>query len=339
MGRCRFAVLFVLTCWAAPAGPSFAEDLPAAIEERPTTTDQQPVLKEEKRPYTLTVGIREWISQGRSAHNIGAPDGHPNVLSELTWRGMNSVITEVNADLVVQRFIVTGSIGYGTIGGGTLRDQDWDGDNRTDKIGETLSSSNNGSVLILSVTPGIRAFQWTTEENPVLGGVDFLLGYQYWRETYAAYGIQNIFPSGPDTPSSVNALTQTNTWQSLRLGTRITVPLLSRIALKGSAFYIPVTSYRNEDIHHLRTSGPNALRQDPSFLTTASGGSGVQLEGALSVRVWRQLTVEAGYAYWDIRSGSGIVNAYPASGGVVQETHNVDHTRRQGVFFGVNWIF
>jgi len=74
-------------------------------------------------------------------------------------------------------------------------------------------------------------------------------------------------------------------------------------------------------------------------LTTATGGNGVQLEASLVVRIWRALTVEAGYTYWDIRSGSGSVQAYPASGGVVVEPHNVDNTRRQGVFFGANWIF
>lgn len=336
--RCRATFLFLLTCWIAhPAGFSFAEEIAPAIEERQTTTEQQPAVREEKPPYTLTVGIREWISQGRSAHNIGAPDGHPNVLSELTWRGMNSVITEVNADFVVKRLVVAGSIGYGTIGGGTLRDQDWDGDHRTDKTSETLSRSNDGSVLIFSLTPGVRAFQWTAEDNPVLGGIDILLGYQYWREQYVGFGAVNQL--GPGQAPDVKSITQTNTWQSLRFGTRITVPLLSRFALKGSAFYIPVTSYRNEDVHHLRTSGTSPLRQDPSFLTTASGGNGVQLEGSLSVRVWRQLMLEAGYAYWDIRSGNGVVEAYPASGGVVREPHNVDNTRRQGVFFGVNWIF
>jgi hypothetical protein len=337
MARGRVAFLIVLACWTCPVVFSFAEDTPAAIEEQPTITEQQPAVREEKLPYTLTVGIREWISQGRSAHNIGAPDGHPNVLSELSWRGMNSVITEVNADLLVKRAVLTASIGYGTIGGGTLLDQDWNGDNRTQKTFETLSRSNDGSVLIISLTPGVRAFQWTAEDNPVLGGIDLLLGYQYWREQYVGFGAVNQL--GPGQAPDVQSITQTNTWQSLRLGTRITVPLLSRVVLKGSAFYIPVTSYQNEDIHHLRTSGPEALRQNPSFLTTAGGSSGIQLEGSLSVRVWRQLTLEAGYAYWDIRSGSGIVEAYPASGGVVREPHNVENTRRQGVFFGVNWIF
>ena len=208
MGR-RLAFFFLLTCWAGPAGFSFAEEIPAAIEERPTTTEQQPSIREEKQPYTLTVGVREWISQGRSAHNIGAPDGHPNVLSELTWRGMNSVITEVNADLIVHHFVVTGSIGYGTIGGGTLRDQDWAGDNRTLKIAETLSRSDDGSVLFISVTPGVRAFQWTSEDNPVLGGIDILLGYQYWREQYVGFGAVNQL--GPGQAPDLKSITQTNT--------------------------------------------------------------------------------------------------------------------------------
>jgi hypothetical protein len=326
MGHRRLACLLLIVFWAFPIGSSPAED--------------QPPMVEDKRPYTLTVGVREWLSHGQSAHNLGAPSGgHPNVLSELTWRGMNSSITELNANLIAQRLLLNMSVGYGTIGSGTLLDQDWNGDNRTQKYSETLSKSDNGSVLIFSVTPGIRAFQWTVKDNPILGGFDFLLGYQYWRETYAAYGIQDIFPGGRDTPSSVNVLTQTNTWQSFRFGTRVVVPVLSQFLLKGSAFYIPVTYYRSEDFHHLRTSGLNPLRQDPSFLTTASGGSGVQLEGSLAVRVWHQLTIEAGYAYWDIRSGSGTVQAYPASGGVIQELHNVNNTRRQGVFFGMNWIF
>jgi hypothetical protein len=333
MGRCRLAFLLLLTCWAASPGFSLAEDIPAAIEARPTTTEQQPAVREEKRPYTLTVGVREWISQGRSAHNIG--DSRVNVRSELTWRGMNSSITEVNGDLVAQRFLLNMAFGYGTIGNGTLLDQDWNGSNRTQQFSETLSQSDNGSVVIFSVTPGVRAFEWTAQDNPTLGGVDFLLGYQYWREKYSAYGVQDILPGGQDRSSSINALTQTNQWHSLRFGARATVPLLSFLSLKASAFYIPVNYYRADDEHHLRTD----LRQNPSFLSTASGGNGVQLEGSVAVRVWRQLTAEAGYRYWDIKSGEGDITQYNANGTISLGQHHVDNTKRQGVFFGINWIF
>jgi outer membrane protease len=325
MGQRRLALLILIACWTIPLAASFADDKPAPLEE--------------KRSYTLTVGVREWLSQGRSAHNIG--DSGANIRSELTWRGLTSPITEINADLVVQRFLMNLSIGYGTIGSGTLLDQDWNGNNRTQKTSETISQSDNGSVLIISLTPGLRVVQWTAPDNPVLGGVDALLGYQYWREKYAAYGIQDIFrdpsvfPVNRDTPASVNALTQTNQWHSLRLGARATMPAFSFLAFKANAFYIPVNYYRQEDIHHLRTD----LQQNPSFLSTASGGNGVQVEGSVVVRVWRQLTAEAGYRYWDIKSGQGTVTQYNIDGTITQGQHNVDNTRRQGVFFGINWIF
>jgi hypothetical protein len=337
MERCRLAVLIFSTCWTLHAGVAYAQEGPAMGQDRPATLEKaledKPAVRSEKRPYTLTVGVREWISQGRSAHNIG--DSSVNVRSELTWRGMNSPITEINGDLVVERFLLNMALGYGTIGNGTLRDQDWDGSNRTLKFSETLSQSDNGSVLIFSVTPGVRAFEWTAPDNPTLGGIDVLLGYQYWREQYAAYGVQNIFPGGPTTSSSVNALTQTNHWHSLRFGARATVPLLSFLSFKASAFYIPVNYYRQDDVHHLRSD----LQQNPSFLSTASGGNGVQLEGSVAVRVWRQLTAEAGYRYWDIKSGQGDVTQYNANGTISVGQHNVDNTRRQGVFFGINWIF
>ena len=327
MGHRRWAYLFLIVFWAIPIGSSLAAE------------DTPPIL-EGKRPYTLTVGVREWLSHGQSAHNIG--DSRANVRSELTWRGLNSAITEVNADLVVlQRLLMNVSIGYGTIGSGTLLDEDWNGNNRTQKTSDTLSRSDNGSVLIISVTPGVRVVHWTIQDNPVLGGVDFLLGYQYWQEKYAAYGVQDIFrdpsvfPVDRTTSNSVNAITQTNHWNTLRLGTRATVPLLSFLSFKASAFYIPVNYYRQEDVHHLRSD----LQQNLSFLSTAAGGNGVQLEGSLSVRVWRQLTAEAGYRYWDIKSGQGTVTEYNLDGTIGQGRHNVDHTKRQGVFFGINWIF
>jgi hypothetical protein len=63
------------------------------------------------------------------------------------------------------------------------------------------------------------------------------------------------------------------------------------------------------------------------------------LEGSLSVRVWRQLTAEAGYRYWDIKSGQGTITEYNADGSIGQGRFNVDNTKKQGVFFGINWIF
>jgi len=287
--------------------------------------------------YSLTLGVREWITQGRSAHNIGS--GNVNVASELSWRGANSVITQLTADLVVQRFVVNVSLGYGGINNGNLLDQDWNGPNRTNLTTTTTSRIDDGNVWIVSVTPGVRLFEWSMPDNPIQGGYDLLLGYQFWRENYVAFGGQGTdFSSGPPQPISlpnVQTLRQTNTWQSMRIGMRTTFPAFSFLAVKGGIFYIPFNSYRNEDVHDLRTD----LRQDPSFLTTATGGNGVQAEGSVMVRLWRGLTAEAGYAYWDIRSGSGTIQQFNADGTTSIGKHNEDNTKRQGVFFALNWVF
>lgn len=307
---------------------------PASTPEQPVSAENPATVRKETRAYSFTVGIREWFSQGHSAHNIGSFGG-PNVSSELTWSGLNVPITQFTGDLVVHnRFVADLMIGYGSRAGGTLLDQDWLGNNRTNKFSETLSDVTSDSVFTVSFDAGLRVFGWEVRENPVLGGIDLLVGYQYWRERYEASGIQNLL-TGTTSFTGVTAITQTNTWNSIRIGTRATVPVLSRLAFKGSVFYIPYSSYQNEDIHHLRTD----LRQDPSFLTKATGGNGVQLEGSVLVRVWRRLTFEVGYAYWDIQSGSGTLQAFLANGTVGFAEHNEEHTRRQGVFFGANWTF
>jgi|CXWL01.1.fsa_nt_gi hypothetical protein len=290
----------------------------------------------ERAGLSVTVNLREWLSQGKSAHSIAAPGHSPNVLSELTYQGLASPITELSVDVVAQeRVILALRIGGGgSIGHGTLLDEDFTGNNRTGKNSSTLSRADGGHVVYVSADTGFRLLRWTHDENPMKGGIDLILGYQFWQERYVSSGVTDLLPPLA-SPIAAKAITQTNDWHSLRLGAQTTIPVMGRVTVHASAVYIPVSYYRSEDIHHLRTS----LRQDPSFLTTASGGNGVQLEASLQVRVWERLFLEGGYRYWDIRSGSGTVSAYPTTGGVAVEPHNDEHTKRQGVFFGASWVF
>jgi hypothetical protein len=294
--------------------------------------------------YTLTVGFREWLSQGRSAHNIAGPGHSPNVLSELTWRGLNAPVHILSADFVTPfrprtgSFILNASLGGGLHANGTLLDQDWAGNNRTSKSSETFSEQDGGHVFFISVDTGWRPIQWKPPfyaggSLPLVGAIDFLVGFQYWKEEYQAFGVQDRLPPiGASVPTSVKAITQTNEWYNFRIGSRITVPLHERVALTGSAFYLPYTLHQNKDVHHLRSD----LQQDPSFLTRARGGNGVQLEAGLQVRAWKALTLEAGYMYWDVRSGTGTVEAHTTAG-IGEEPHNEENTRRQGLFFGLSW--
>jgi hypothetical protein len=296
-----------------------------------------PITSIDNERYTLTLGSRAWITQGRSAHNIAGINGRPNVISELTWNGLNSSIAQFSGDLVVRQIPVLKRVvasingGYGSIGSGTLIDQDWLGNDRTRMISQTTSNNTGGHVAFASLDAGWRPLEWRFMENPVPGGVDFLVGYQFWQEQYEATGVS----SGGVLINNQPAISQTNNWNSLRVGTRAMIPVHSRVAFSGRAFLIPWTHYESDDVHYQRTD----LNKNPSFLTTANGGLGVQLEGSLLLRLWRGLNAEAGYSYWDMKSGSGTVTAYPATGGTVSAPFNQENTRRQGVFFGLNYTF
>jgi hypothetical protein len=308
---------------------------PATTSPRSTWLERFGWLK----TSSVTVGTRVWFSQGNLGYDF-ASFGGPDVTSELLWRGQNTKIYELKADLVIRRFVSNVTLGWGSIERGTLRNLDFAANSRTGLFSETLSSPTDGSVVYGSVDFGPRLIQWTFKGAP--GAVDFLGGFQYWREKYTARGFDVLLcrsvpgftcalPTGAS--SDANAVTETITWKSIRFGPRVTVPFLPRLTAVGQAFYIPWTRYENTDIHHLR----NDLPQDPSFKDTASGGQGVQLEAALHLRVWKMLKVEAGYRYWDLRSGSG--TACVGDCLVVIGVLNDAKGRRQGLFFGVDWTF
>jgi hypothetical protein len=289
---------------------------------------------------SLTIGTRIWFSQGKLGYNFAAVGG-PDVTSELLWQGQNTKIYEVRADLVARRFVSILTLGWGSIDQGTLRDLDFTGNSRTGIFSDTLSSPTDGYVVYGSVDLGPRLIRW--EQKGKTGAVDFLLGFQYWREKWTARGVQDNIPGGRNTDA--NAITETVTWKSLRVGPRVIVPIIPRLRATGTAFYIPWTQYENNDIHLLRTD----VSQNPSFREKASGGNGIQLEGALQANVWRELNLEAGYRYWDIRSGAGdSFFFFPCTivgqGGMSNcqdraGTLNDAKARRQGIFFGASWTF
>jgi hypothetical protein len=289
----------------------------------------------------LTFGVRLWFTEGRSAFNFAGPSRNPNVLSELMWQGQNTRVYEVKADLVIHRFVSVVTLGWASIEKGTLRDQDFALSDRMAIASDTNTPQTDGFVVYGSLDVGPRLLQWKYKDMP--GAVDFLVGFQFWREKYTARGLEvlvcnpAIIPCGipPGGSLTANAITETITWQSFRFGPRVMIPLFPRVTAVGQFFFIPWLLYDNEDIHHLRTD----LAQDPSGRIKASGGKGVELEGALQVKLWRNLRLEAGYRYWDVRSGTGTKDTFVPSGIVTPVDLNQANARRQGLFFGLDWTF
>jgi hypothetical protein len=271
---------------------------------------------------SLTVGSRVWVTTGYSLNSTA--------VSDLRWRGVDSIVPEVNVDFVFKRFVVEGSLGGGRIKQGVLIDEDFEDGAR---ISRTRSDTDDTGLFYINADVGYRLWQWGTREQP--GFIDGLLGFQYWYERYVAFGATSAFPDVvPPISSDVRVITQDWHWYSLRLGARTQIPLFAGLSLKARAFVLPWSKSVVNDVHHQRAD----LLHDPSFHDEADGGIGVQADGGLTYRVWRGLSVDAGFQYWRISSGEGTSTAHTIFGdfdGKLRE----NRTERYGPYVGVQYRF
>ena len=305
MRRVTTAV-WLLLALAAMASPAWA---------------QIPLLQD----ASLTLGGRVWVTTGYSTNSTA--------LSELRWRGVDSVVPEVNADFVWKRFVLMGAIGGGAIKQGVLIDEDFTDTNHDSRFSRTRSDTDDTGLLYINLDAGYRLLKWGAAEQP--GFLDALAGFQYWHERYVAFGVTSAFPSVvPTLPSSERVITQDWNWYSFRLGARTQVPIIAGLSARARAFVIPWSKSVISDTHHKRSD----LLHDPSFHDEADGGVGVQIDAGLMYRVWRGLSVEAGFQYWWVKSGEGTSTARTTSGdfdGRLLE----NKTERYGPYVGLQYRF
>ena len=276
---------------------------------------------------SLAVGGRVWVTSGYSSNSIE--------FSELRWRGVDSIVTEVNVDFVWRRLVLMGSLGGGRIDDGVLIDEDFNEPGHRDRFAVTRSGVDDTGLVYVNADVGWRLLAWGQREQP--GFVDALVGYQYWFERYVAFGITGTSTSPLVVTSlspSVKAITQEYQWHSLRVGGRTQIPLFGGLSLKARAFVLPWSKSLIQDVHHRRSE----LRQDPSFDEEADGGVGVQVDGGLTYRVWGGLSVEIGYQYWRVNSGEGTVTQHSRTGDVTGRLLE-NRAERYGPYVGVQYRF
>src|SRR2546425_5178453 len=71
----------------------------------------------EKSDVSFKLGTRTWVTTGNTKMSIEGPlfGLTINPLSELRWRGVDSVVQEINAEFVWKGLVLTSSIGTGGI--------------------------------------------------------------------------------------------------------------------------------------------------------------------------------------------------------------------------------
>lgn len=276
----------------------------------------------------IDLGGRVWVTSGYSTRHIGGGAGRPR--SELTWRGVDAIVPEVNVDLQWSHFVVLASVGGGWINDGVFIDNDFASDGT--RISHTRSAVEDSNLFYFNADVGGRVVRWDLPRATVPGYIDVLLGFQYWRERYVGFGAAG-FPS-TGVPSGTKAITNTYEWSSIRVGARTEVPVYRGLSLKLRGFVVPWSALAVEDIHHLRDD----LRQDPSFEDEAFGGFGVQLDGAVSYAITNRLSVDLGFQYWmlDVEDGDSLANT---TAGTFLQPLKEATTERYGPFLSVRWRF
>jgi len=288
---------------------------------------------------SVFVGTKEWLSTGDNKWNIaGNTSGtSPNVLSELEYMGLDSMVTEIYGGLLVgNRGVLTIGYGFGSMDGGTYRDSDYLSDNRQDMFSLSTGKSKGedlNSLYYMRVDYKYRLYTNQSQRGHGERYLDILFGYQKWHEDITfTDGVQEV----GGTLGSFSGLNSRYVfdWTSVRVGLEGALPVHGGFTFKWSGIAIPYTKYEGEGIWNLRTD----FEQDPSFKHEADWGYGMQTEASLIYR-HVNLSVELGYRYWYIKSGDGLDTTYFSNGTIGVTKFNEATSERKGPFVGVAYVF
>lgn len=132
-----------------------------------------------------------WSIAGNSA------GGNPNILSELSWKNLESAQIGIESDISFDEEIYIRSyINYGYIFDGEVQDSDYNGDNRSGEFSRSVNDSNGDYVGDASV--GIGYEIWTIDSSVGRNlRIIPILGYSFSRQSLAmSNGFQVVPASG-----------------------------------------------------------------------------------------------------------------------------------------------
>ena len=286
--------------------------------------------------YTVgQYGVTIWPSFGQTDWNhttiTSATLGDPT--SVLEYEDVDTTVLEFAARVPLPAsFFVRGYIGLGVIqiGDGNLRDDDF-------LAGQVLSSSTDSVIAHTDV------FYVTLDVGrPILSGpsgsLSPIVGFQYWREEYEAFGVFNRLTGVQTVPTSTAVVTNTVEWLSIRLGAIALIQLTPPpgLSLSIDAVFIPFTDMHNEDSHLLRTS-PADLGPAPNIIMDGNGW-GFQGDTELGYEIIPDLIASIRFRYWTMMSDGDITFGPNTASPVTLPLNDLD-TVRWGVTAGIVYTF
>lgn len=321
----RLLTVLVSLCVVAVSGVSRAEEVDSQSKQR------------------MELSVRSWMfTNGETTWSHNASGTYPtlgNPTSKLTYKDNNTHIIEIAAKLdLSKRWFLRGDLGLSVaLDRGNLVDDDY-------LAGQYLYSRTNSNITgsgtwYVNGDLGYRAIAFQNGR----GYLNVFGGFQYWRTKYEATGFERLVcdPAVTScTPSQSSALAITNIthWITpLRIGIDTEFRVMQRVSLEGKFAVSPVSIVYNEDTHHQRLTGTNAL-QDPSFTMWGIGAS-VNADAGVKIMLTKNVALTGGYRVWWNATYSGTLETHPV--GSASETFPLREfqTIRHGPTVGLTATF
>ena len=180
---------------------------------------------------------------------------------------------------------------------GTLQDEDFPSPGFS-PYSSTTSEQHNGYLSYANINVGYD----------VLRGGDFNLGafagYFLFKEDVNAFGCTqtagNPDVCQPAVPTRVEVISQTNIWQSPRLGVGGSIVFAERFKFSADAAWLPYVRLNGADTHWLRIGGGVGDFAGP--IPEDGIGMGYQLEAVFSYDVTPNASVGVGARYWHLQT-------------------------------------
>ncbi|MGR9046553.1 MAG: TonB-dependent receptor [Gammaproteobacteria bacterium] len=252
---------------------------------------------------------------------IAAPDGSPNVLSELTWDNIESVTFEAGAKVKTpSNWIIEGNVLYGEIIDGNNQDSDFFGDNRTEEFSRSNNNASDGNVLDLSMGFGYQfdIGRWR-DRTPVWSLIP-KVGVSYHAQNFKmTNGFQTI-PAWGHFPAVLDSSYEASwygPWAGLSSEFNLTryVQLWADFQLHYAYYEATANWNLREDFQH------------PESFTHEAEGTGIIAEAGSRFFILSDLFMDISVSYKDWEADKKGIDTVFFSDGVTAETR----------FNGVNW--
>jgi outer membrane protease len=312
--RLRVYLAAAIAVALAIAAPAQAADWPALPQlwsaaapspvATPVVTKASPVPDVEyfmPRPlpaWQIEIGARYWLGTANTGKTLYGAQSMSNVMvSRLTYSDMTTNAGELFARAAFTNgFFVKGYAGTGAMSFGNLKDEDFPPG--ITPYSSTTSDQKDGYLNYASGDVGY---------DVVRGGdfrVGVLTGYHYFMQEMNAYGCTqtatNPVVCQPAIPTTVEAISQTNHWQSIRVGLDGSILFAERFKLGAEAAYLPFVFLNGADTHWLRIG--TAVGDFTGPIPENGRGQGYQFEVSLSYQVTEYASVGIGGRYWHMQA-------------------------------------